>query len=260
MLQVAAHLLIDLNSFGRERCTLSNGARIGIAIAARKCPTFVRSLFSHPRVVVAVIVLFGLLRTMRARAARRQNLTYVNTAAVAGSVPPPYSQGGYPPQNGYYPNQAAGYNPSYYPPQFPPNTYNGQAQYGSVCLMFHSSAVIRGSVLTPRTASAASAGHLPRLCASGRSTSWPLPGVCTSVWSSSGAQAARIMKGSSCAMFFAGERCVVVSETDISHHTYLYLITLCVRSPSSLSSGHSKLSGHHPRERERRLVSVIMSS
>ncbi|RPD56879.1 hypothetical protein L226DRAFT_538346 [Lentinus tigrinus ALCF2SS1-7] len=104
-----------IDGFGRERCTLSTGARIGIAIAS----------------VAAVLILFGVLRSMRARATRRQNLAYVNTSAVAGAVLPAGPPPGYPPPGGYTP----GYYPQDggspyvppgglgYAPQYPPQTY-----------------------------------------------------------------------------------------------------------------------------------------
>ena len=64
-------------------------------------------------------------------------MTYVNTSAVAGAVPPP----GYPPpggyQPGYYPSPQGGPTPYYpndpnSPPQFPPQAYDGQGSYAPV--------------------------------------------------------------------------------------------------------------------------------
>ncbi|KAI0776987.1 hypothetical protein BD413DRAFT_234422 [Trametes elegans] len=108
------------NSFGIERCRLSTGARIGIAIAA----------------VVAFLLALVAFRTARVRSARRANLTYVGTVP-AGGAPPPQGQpyqgypapgpNGYPApgSNGYFPNQDA------YAPQYPPQTYSGQSPYPS---------------------------------------------------------------------------------------------------------------------------------
>ncbi|KAI0808247.1 hypothetical protein C8Q74DRAFT_1232186 [Fomes fomentarius] len=112
-----------IDSFGRERCTISTGVRIGIALAS----------------IALILILYGVFRTMRQRSARRANLAYINTSAVSGAVPPPgppppgYTpQGGYP--GGYYPQGAS---TPYYPnnngygPQYPPQTYNGQSPYAS---------------------------------------------------------------------------------------------------------------------------------
>ncbi|KAI0704425.1 hypothetical protein C8T65DRAFT_653983 [Cerioporus squamosus] len=112
----SAHAYCFRDEFGRERCTISTAARVGIAIA-----TF-----------AAIMIVFGIIRSMRGRAARRQNLAYVNTAAVAGAVPPPGPPPGYPPPGGYAPNNyypqggQSPYAAPGYAPQYPPQTYSPQ--------------------------------------------------------------------------------------------------------------------------------------
>ncbi|THH07801.1 hypothetical protein EW145_g3131 [Phellinidium pouzarii] len=101
-----------VDSFGRERCTLSNGARIGIAIG----------------VIVAFIILALGIGMMRRRRIQRANMAYIVTQQQQAQTDPygnQYLYGNtgsqypqYPPGGQSYHNQQ-GYTP-YSPPQGPP--------------------------------------------------------------------------------------------------------------------------------------------
>lgn len=78
--------------------------------------------------VIAFIAFLIAFRVMQTRNQRR-NLTYINTTAVSGAVPPSGYNNGTP---SYYP----GGPPQYYPqpgyggPQYPPQTYTSQSYSG----------------------------------------------------------------------------------------------------------------------------------
>ncbi|KAJ8456847.1 hypothetical protein ONZ51_g11882 [Trametes cubensis] len=102
------------SGFGVERCTLSTGVRVGIAIAS----------------IVACLIVLIVIRSMRGRATRRTNLMYVGTTPANGAVPPPgQAPPAYPAPgpNGYY-NATPGTG---YAPQYPPQSYNPQSPYTS---------------------------------------------------------------------------------------------------------------------------------
>ncbi|KIP03299.1 hypothetical protein PHLGIDRAFT_130228 [Phlebiopsis gigantea 11061_1 CR5-6] len=86
-----------IDDFGIERCGLSNGARIGLAIA---------------------LIILGLLAVASAYSYRRRRMQRfaANNVNYAGANNVNYYPGGYPPSpyNGYDPNG----------PQYPPQTYN----------------------------------------------------------------------------------------------------------------------------------------
>ncbi|KAI9065700.1 hypothetical protein FKP32DRAFT_460940 [Trametes sanguinea] len=117
-----------IDGFGVERCTLSTGVRVAIAVASGmyiQCCTCAFGDLRSPLVVVAVLALLLGLRSMRARSQRRANLMYVGTVpanGAPGQAPPAYPAQG---PGGYYaPNGA-------YTPQYPPQTYQ-QSPYSSV--------------------------------------------------------------------------------------------------------------------------------
>ena len=127
------------DQFGRRHCTLSTGARIGIAIAAGEFSwsyrSYVRNLTSPPAAIGLMLIIYAFIRLFRQRSARRNaNLAYVNTSGVAGTVPPGPPPPGYAPQGGYYPQGYGGPSPynGGYAPQYPPQTYNAQSPYPSV--------------------------------------------------------------------------------------------------------------------------------
>ena len=113
---------LNRSPYWNRRCSWSVHPRL----RSPHCLTFYGVL------VIAFIGAVIAFRIAQTRASQRRNLTYVNTSAVAGAVPPA----------GYYPNAAPVYYsngpegaPQYYPqpgygPQYPPQSYNGQPYAG----------------------------------------------------------------------------------------------------------------------------------
>ncbi|EMD35969.1 hypothetical protein CERSUDRAFT_115920 [Gelatoporia subvermispora B] len=107
--------------FGVEHCSLSTGARIGIAVAA----------------IVAFIAAIGLFYFARQR--RNRQINSANAAYIQNGTPPPFQppynnaqpayNAGYTPQggatSGYFPNSPQPGYDAQYSSQYPPNTYAG---------------------------------------------------------------------------------------------------------------------------------------
>ncbi|KAI0076645.1 hypothetical protein K474DRAFT_1208865 [Panus rudis PR-1116 ss-1] len=104
-----AQAVCYIDAFGFERCTLSTGARVGIAIA----------LIALSFVIVALLTVGYRKRRMR------QNMAFVQQNQGAG-MDPQLQQPYYGQQNGYpsYPAYPQ-YSPGPGAPQYPPQTYSG---------------------------------------------------------------------------------------------------------------------------------------